>query len=93
MLIKESEGIQIGTKLLALRIQSSNETEALQALAVSFFVQFLFNNKFSFKLTLLLLLYFKEKICTHVYRYIYIYQAKISLFLSFHLIYCLSFNN
>lgn len=51
MLIKESEGIQIGTKLLALRIQSSNETEALQALAVSFFVQFLFNNKFNFKLT------------------------------------------
>lgn len=34
MLIKESEGIQIGTKLLALRIQSSNETEALQALAL-----------------------------------------------------------
>lgn len=40
MLTKEAEGIQIGTKLLALRIQSSNETEALQALAVSFFVIF-----------------------------------------------------
>ncbi|XP_016913453.1 ADP-ribosylation factor-binding protein GGA3 isoform X2 [Apis cerana] len=34
MLTKESEGIQIGTKLLALHIQSSNETEALQALAL-----------------------------------------------------------
>ncbi|XP_003395795.1 ADP-ribosylation factor-binding protein GGA3 isoform X1 [Bombus terrestris] len=34
MLTKEAEGIQIGTKLLALRIQSSNETEALQALAL-----------------------------------------------------------
>ncbi|CAK9809185.1 ADP-ribosylation factor-binding protein GGA1 [Anthophora plagiata] len=34
MLIKETEGIQIGTKLLAMRIQSSNEPEALQALAL-----------------------------------------------------------
>ncbi|XP_017763893.1 PREDICTED: ADP-ribosylation factor-binding protein GGA1 [Eufriesea mexicana] len=34
MLTKESEGIQIGTKLLALRIQSSNETTALQALTL-----------------------------------------------------------
>lgn len=34
MLTKESEGVQIGTKLLALHIQSSNETEALQALAL-----------------------------------------------------------
>lgn len=42
MLTKESEGIQIGTKLLALRIQSSNEPEALQALAVSILLVFLF---------------------------------------------------
>ncbi|KOC63338.1 ADP-ribosylation factor-binding protein GGA1 [Habropoda laboriosa] len=34
MLIKETEGIQIGTKLLAMRIQSSNESEALQALTL-----------------------------------------------------------
>lgn len=34
MLTKESEGIQIGSKLLAARIQSSNEIEALQALAL-----------------------------------------------------------
>ncbi|CAL7949486.1 unnamed protein product [Xylocopa violacea] len=34
MLTKEPEGIQIGTKLLALRIQSSNENEALQALTL-----------------------------------------------------------
>nr|XP_033328142.1 ADP-ribosylation factor-binding protein GGA3 [Megalopta genalis]XP_033328143.1 ADP-ribosylation factor-binding protein GGA3 [Megalopta genalis] len=34
MLTKEPEGIQIGTKLLALHIQSSNETEAIQALAL-----------------------------------------------------------
>lgn len=34
MLTKEPEGIQIGTKLLALRIQSANETEALQALTL-----------------------------------------------------------
>lgn len=50
MLTKEAEGIQIGTKLLALRIQSSNETEALQALAVSFFVKFLLRNKFRCKI-------------------------------------------
>ena len=34
MLTKEPDGIQIGTKLLALHIQSSNESEALQALAL-----------------------------------------------------------
>ncbi|KZC06358.1 PREDICTED: ADP-ribosylation factor-binding protein GGA1 [Dufourea novaeangliae] len=34
MITKEPEGIQIGTKLLALHIQSSNESEALQALAL-----------------------------------------------------------
>ncbi|XP_031825412.1 ADP-ribosylation factor-binding protein Gga [Nomia melanderi] len=34
MLTKEPEGIQIGTKLLALHIQSSNESEALQALVL-----------------------------------------------------------
>ncbi|EFN66528.1 ADP-ribosylation factor-binding protein GGA1 [Camponotus floridanus] len=33
MLTKESEGIQIGTKLLATHIQSLNESEALQALS------------------------------------------------------------
>lgn len=38
MLTKESEGVQIGTKLLATHIQSLNEPEALQALSVlSFF--------------------------------------------------------
>ncbi|XP_076283892.1 ADP-ribosylation factor-binding protein Gga isoform X2 [Lasioglossum baleicum] len=34
MVTKEPEGIQIGSKLLALHIQSSNESEALQALAL-----------------------------------------------------------
>lgn len=34
MLTKESEGIQIGTKLLATHIQSVNESEALQALSL-----------------------------------------------------------
>ncbi|XP_072761780.1 ADP-ribosylation factor-binding protein GGA1 [Anoplolepis gracilipes] len=34
MLTKESEGIQIGTKLLATHIQSLNESEALQALSL-----------------------------------------------------------
>ncbi|XP_076657117.1 ADP-ribosylation factor-binding protein Gga isoform X2 [Halictus rubicundus] len=34
MLTKEPEGIQIGSKLLAVHIQSSNESEALQALAL-----------------------------------------------------------
>jgi hypothetical protein len=34
MLTKESEGVQIGTKLLAAHIQSLNESEALQALSV-----------------------------------------------------------
>lgn len=34
MVMKETEGIQIGSKLLATHIQSSNEFEALQALAV-----------------------------------------------------------
>lgn len=37
MLTKESEGIQIGTKLLATHIQSLNESEALQALSVCCF--------------------------------------------------------
>ncbi|EZA54037.1 hypothetical protein DMN91_000379 [Ooceraea biroi] len=34
MLTKESEGVQIGTKLLATHIQSLNESEALQALSL-----------------------------------------------------------
>ncbi|XP_043680954.1 ADP-ribosylation factor-binding protein GGA3 [Vespula pensylvanica] len=34
MVMKETEGIQIGSKLLATHIQSSNEFEALQALAL-----------------------------------------------------------
>lgn len=40
MLTKESEGIQIGTKLLATHIQSLNEPEALQALSVCYFWMF-----------------------------------------------------
>lgn len=51
MLTKESEGIQIGTKLLALHIQSSNETEALQALAVSFFPIFVYIINLNLKLS------------------------------------------
>jgi len=37
MLTKEAEGIQIGIKLLAIQIQSLNESEALQALSVCCF--------------------------------------------------------
>jgi len=40
MLTKESEGVQIGTKLLAAHIQSLNESEALQALSVFVLEQF-----------------------------------------------------
>lgn len=59
MLTKESEGIQIGTKLLALHIQSSNETEALQALAVSFFSIFVYiiNSNLKFNYFIILLSY------------------------------------
>lgn len=42
MLTKEAEGVQIGTKLLAMHIQSLDEKEALQALAVRYFSIHLF---------------------------------------------------
>lgn len=75
MLTKESEGVQIGTKLLALHIQSSNETEALQALAVSFFPIFVYIRNSNLKLFYYL-----------IQRAIHTYKSYFNLIILFHLL-------